>query len=273
MGGNTKYYLLVNSNNSGLSTGSQSINVSARTGFNPNVSSIAQGYYLFMPYFYSFDDSADAASSRSSKRTTHTGSFNSITNLNKNTKWTNNLTINKNKSKTNQSSFTEYYGDTEVNRTQESKTKNKAYSANLNSLFQAELSASQNIDINADFYYRDGKAKQSNILNDIPINEDFNIESKNYNFRTNYVNRFSEKSIWAINTQMSDFKSPEDYKINDFIYNELFTELNGDGIYQELNKRLQVKAINSILATKQNNYFGYEIRGEFIEKKENLQPS
>lgn len=269
MGGKTKYYLLGNSNNTGNGSGAQNITINMASGFNPNINSIAEGNYL-SPYFYFNNVSYDLFSKRYTNRTTHITSFNTITNFGNNIKWTNNLSLNKNKSHVNKGTVTKYRDDIDVTKTQKNISLSKEYMTSLESRLQVDISAKQNVDIKANLHYKNADGKYENILNQLSFTEVVYLKNKTYNITANYVYKLNKKSIWAINSKLASISQPEQYANNDFIYNDLFTELNGDKIHQNLKNNLQIKAINSIFATKMSNRFSYDIKAEFTETKESL---
>lgn len=269
MGGKTKFYILGNSNNSGLSTGASRSYADYSGGFNPNLSSIASGNYL-SPYFYSALNSNSLLSNRTNRRISQTSSLSSITNFNDNVKLTNKLVLHKNRGKSRHTSIMNYHDEEGLESIRQRNRKTKDYTLQFNSHLELELSTNESLKIKGMYLYKDGQAVQNNILNAQPISENSTLKNSDIDFTANYVNRINSKSLWSVNANYTHIDKPENYRINDFIYNDLFLGLNGDQVMQNLKNRLQFATLNSAFAVKQNHKLAYDFKVDFVRRKEDF---
>lgn len=83
-----------------------------------------------------------------------------------------------------------------------------------------------------------------------------NLQHKNTLFdqKISYSNKFKEKKVFLLTGRFIDEKSPQNYRINQFFYQDLFPTISGaNNVKQQITNQMQFAGVNAHLLDRKNN--------------------
>lgn len=147
----------------------------------------------------------------------------------------------------------------------------KAFSGELKTSLDSYLSSKESISVGLSYQRNKDNGSRFNIFNDEKIQEKYKNSRERLDLTANYLNRLSPKTIWMVNSRFIHMSKPELYDVDAFLYSELFHEIEGDAIQQDLHNTMEVYAVGSNLRTKQNENLSYSLDAGFLQRKDRLE--
>jgi len=135
--------------------------------------------------------------------------------------------------------------------------------------FQYDISKTQFIESTTKYNYTNFQDSSDLVFNGLSTLE--NLESRNRLFdqKITYTNRFKDKKVFLINSRFLSEETPQDYKVNQFLFSDIFEE-DANNVNQLSKNAYSYFGINAHLLDrrKNGNLFELQLGNEY--RKDNL---
>lgn len=129
---------------------------------------------------------------------------------------------------------------------------------------QYDISKSHFIESSTKFNYADFNDSSDLIFNGLPTLEELDSRNQLLDHKISYTNRFKGKKVLLVNTRFISEETPQDYRVNQFLFDDLFEE-EADNVRQLSQNSLTYFGINVHLLDrrKTGNLFEIQLGNEY----------
>jgi len=161
----------------------------------------------------------------------------------------------------NSSSFVDVFGSSFTNTEDYKLNKiNSRHFAKLN--FTFDIGKNELFDASLSYLSKNEMDSSDLLFNSVSTNENLNSSGISINSRVNYSNRVKEDKVFLMTARYISEEAPQQYKINQFYYSELFPQVvDADNVAQQSNNDMKFAAIAGQLLnkTKEGHLWEFQI--------------
>ena len=122
-----------------------------------------------------------------------------------------------------------------------------------------DISKSKTFEYTGKFNKTNEKNRSDLLFNNDFLNERLNANNQLFDQKVVYTNKFKDNKVFLLSTRYINEKTPQNYSVNQFIFNDLFTE-NANNTKQFSENKMQFAGIEAHLLDKKKN-------GDLLELK------
>lgn len=137
--------------------------------------------------------------------------------------------------------------------------------------FVYNISKNKMIETNTQYSIGDFNDKSNLIFNDNSITENLKHQNTLFDQKISYTNKFKDNSVLSLSGRFKDERTPQNYGINRFVYQDLFSDFdNANAVSQQIDNQMQFAGVNARLLNPINNGDLLEIQFGNEFRKDNL---
>lgn len=119
--------------------------------------------------------------------------------------------------------------------------------------FFYDISENKSLEFISRYKYSDERKKSSLLFNNIPIAEQLSNQNSFFDQKLVYTHKFQNKNVFLLTGRFITETLPEDYSVNQFLFNDLFPNLSANNTNQISNRKMQFAGIEGHLLSRKEN--------------------